>query len=328
LPDAIEALTGPIVNEKKKRAKADAEWETLISEARREADSNSSIVAYLDGIGSSGLLRRLSHQDIVVARKLLMDVLAISGKLPAADVPLAELATEVTGDSHALDMGNPLGTLGVRLAAALGCAESWETAQERRDAWSRVGVLCDELSASVLVVNLRADTTSLTGRTLQLHADAGEPYRLTLRQLLRNPARFDAGTQAKVVYVCENPTVVAATADRLGRSSAALVCTEGQPNTAVQVLFKQLVGSGAALAYHGDFDWGGILIGNLVMRRFSASPWHFSADAYLAAEGGSTLAGSPVEATWDCRLTQAMRERGQAVYEEQVLGDLLKDIAL
>jgi hypothetical protein len=64
------------------------------------------------------------------------------------------------------------------------------------------------------------------------------------------------------------------------------------------------------------------------MRRFYASPWHFSADAYLAAEGGSTLAGSPVEATWDCRLTQAMRERGQAVYEEQVLGDLLKDIAL
>jgi uncharacterized protein (TIGR02679 family) len=105
---------------------------------------------------------------------------------------------------------------------------------------------------------------------------------MTIRQLLRHPTHFQPEVIGQTVYVCENPTVVAAAANRLGPRSAPLICTEGQPNTAAQVLLRQLVSAGVQLAYHGDFDWGGIHIGNFIMGRFAATPWRFSTDAYLA----------------------------------------------
>jgi len=37
------------------------------------------------------------------------------------------------------------------------------------------------------------------------------------------------------------------------------------------------------LRYHGDFDWGGLTIGNFVMREFGAEPWRFGKTDYLAA---------------------------------------------
>ena len=43
------------------------------------------------------------------------------------------------------------------------------------------------------------------------------------------------------------------------------------PGAAQQTLMRQLVASGARLAYHGDFDWAGIRIGNFVMRELGAA---------------------------------------------------------
>ena len=121
--------------------------------------------------------------------------------------------------------------------------------------------------------------------------------------------------------------MVAAAADRLGAASAPLVCTEGQPRTAARVLPARLAAAGVRLAYHGDFDWGGIQIANAVMRRHGAIPWRFSSAAYRRARGGRPLRGEPTAASWDSRLQPAMVALGLAVHEEEVLDLLLKDLA-
>jgi uncharacterized protein (TIGR02679 family) len=93
------------------------------------------------------------------------------------------------------------------------------------------------------------------------------------------------------------------------------------------VLLGRLAAAGARLAYHGDFDWAGIHIANVVVRRHGAVPWRFCSADYRAARGGRPLEGSPVAAAWDPDLEAAMLAGGRAVHEEEVLDLLLGDLA-
>jgi uncharacterized protein (TIGR02679 family) len=326
LAEAIPALTGPIVDVRAQQRAAGQSWAELFAAAGVAAGARPAVTAWLDDLRASGLLKRLSRGDPSVGRRLLEHALEIDRRLPAKGVPLAELAAAVTGDSHALDPGAPLGSIAVRLAAAAGSVETWDGSRARRDAWASVGVLCDELSGPVLTLNLSGDGTTVTDRVLQLHAEAGEPCRVTIRQLLRDPPALGPRIAGRTIYVCENPTVVASAANRLGPRSQAIMCLEGQPRTAAHLLLIRLVAAGARLVYHGDFDWAGIHIGNLVMRRYRAAPWRFSSEDYRVARGGTELLGAPVAAIWDPKLEAAMIETGRAVHEEQVVDMLLTDL--
>lgn len=93
------------------------------------------------------------------------------------------------------------------------------------------------------------------------------------------------------VYVCENPAVVAAAAERLSAGCAPLVCVEGQPKAAAHRLLGQLVEAGARLLYHGDFDWPGLAIANQLFNRHGATAWRFQAAGYEVAPKGKTLIG-------------------------------------
>jgi uncharacterized protein (TIGR02679 family) len=254
-----------------------------------------------------------------LAKNLLDSAMEIAQRLPAQGIPLAQLAAVSTGDSHALDAGRPLAALLMQLS-------NDSEIEDRRDIWASLGVLCDELSAPVLTLNLVSSSDGTTSRALRLHAEAGEPYRLSTRQLLREPLAFDTTGDA-TVYVCENPTVLGAAANRLGRTSAPIICTEGQPRTACRVLLGRLAESRVVLAYHGDFDWPGIHIANVVHRRHGFTPWRFSAADYCRASGSLPLTGTPVEASWDPDLRQAMVESGRAIHEEQLLEALLSDLS-
>jgi uncharacterized protein (TIGR02679 family) len=146
---------------------------------------------------------------------------------------------------------------------------------------------------------------------------------LTLRQLVRDPPRLDAA----VVSVCENPVVVSAAADRLGAASAPLLCVAGQPSAAAMHLLRLLNTAGAELRYHGDFDWGGLRIGNVLFERLPVRSWRFDAAAYRHSAGrGRALIGSPVSASWDAELSAAMIQTGTALEEELVLEELMGDL--
>ena len=326
LREAVEALTGTLwifaLNVPTDNSSGLASFRTPNKKSPHETTCKSGLKTC-----AMGLLQRLASGNFSAARGLLDCALKIVLRFPVQGVPLAELAATAAGDSHALDTGQPLGTLVLRAAALMSEVDDTRDAEGRRDAWAGVGVLCDELSAPVLVLNLRGDARTLTGQALRLHAEHGEPYRLSMRQLLRDPPTLDIATVGPVVYVCENPTVVAAAAHRLGSRSVPLVCIEGQPKTAARLLLGQLTAAGIGLLYHGDFDWDGVRIANLVMKRHRASPWRLSADCYRAVSGGMPLAGNPVPASWDAGLFEAMTERNVAIHEELVLVELLDDLA-
>jgi uncharacterized protein (TIGR02679 family) len=327
LSEAVAVLTGPVANRRDEERSLEAQWTSVFEEAGRDLDSRAAVRGWLEEVRATGIVRRLAAQDPDRGRALLVAAREVARRLPASGMPLAELAALCAGDGHALDMGEPLGTICLRLALALGGATA-DPAQGRRDAWASVGILCDELSAPVLLLNVRGAGAGPADTALRVHADAGEPYRLSVRQLLRGPPRLDPGTcRARTVFVCENPTVLAAAANRLGARAAPLVCVEGQPRTAARLLLQALRGAGLDLAYHGDFDWGGLRIGNVVVGRLGARPWRFGADDYLSAPGGARLGGAQVAACWDGRLGDAMARRGAAVHEEAVIDALLADLA-
>jgi uncharacterized protein (TIGR02679 family) len=132
------------------------------------------------------------------------------------------------------------------------------------------------------------------------------------------------------VSICENPVVAAEAADRLGPAAAPLVCVGGQPRVAATTLLRNLAENGVKLRYHGDFDWGGLRIGNVVFARLPLVPLRFDAAAYRQAARngtGSPHTGKPTACRWDPDLGTAMQRIGLAVEEERVIDDLLGDLA-
>lgn len=324
LNEAIELLVGPVRNLRAERTTVEVRWSQLFSTATSRLAARPELQPWLEALRGGGLLRRYGIER---AETLLNQALEVVDRLPAKGLSLAELAVANTGDAHALDPNTSLGALVIRAAASLAGVGTWDHAEARRDAWAGAGVLCDELSAPVLTLGLRGDPVSVTGRALCLYADAGEPTFVTTRQLLKTPPVFSRDIVGAIAFVFENSTVVSAAANSLKHHTAPIVCTQGQPTTAVHVLLKQLTTAGVRLFYHGDFDWPGIHIANLIIQRHNARAWRMNAVDYRNVSPKSLpLEGSPVAASWDPQLADAMAESGRAVHEEKVIDILLHDL--
>ena len=317
---ALEALDG-VIEDHDARQQRRLAWQQLA-----ESVADPALRAWLGAATARGVLKRLAAGDIDVARELLRRCEAVLARLPAQGLPLAELAALSCHDAHALDAGRATASLVLAVLRPANSAES-EYPEALRQRWASLGVILNELAAPALLLNLSADGEGAAAGLLRRACESAEPLHLSLRALLRDPPRWSV--RGRTVFVCENPTVLARAADRLGAGCQPLVCTEGMPGTAPQVLLRQLAGAGACLRYHGDFDWPGIGIGNLVMGRFGAEPWRFGAADYRHAAEHSQLAldGEPVGACWDTELTASMRELGRAIHEEAVLAELLSDLA-
>lgn len=327
LREAVELLEGPVLDRRGAREKSNAEWARVIDEARLDPACSPPLATWLDGIVATGLLKRLSGGRPSAGAGLLRAVLQVASALPGAGIPLAALAAERLGDAHALDPGSPTASLAVRAAAALGGVGFRDTAEGRRSAWAGAGVLSDEVSTPVLVLDLPASGEGLLARWLREAAAAGEPLHVSLRLLLRHPLDRDPGFRGLDVFVCENPTIVALAAGRLGAGCRPLVCVNGQPATPQQVLLRQLAAAGARLRYHGDFDCGGLRIARHVIERFGARPWRMGEADYLAAAAsGRPLERDPTASPWDPRLAAAMARERRAVHEELVAETLLADL--
>lgn len=327
LREIVEILIGPLEDRRAERARARAaEDELWQSAAADEAlRGRPELSEWLGALRAEGLLSRAAAGAGRERDTVLRDALAVVGRLPASGVLLAVLAADATGDPHALDRGRPLTGLVLRAAARLcGWSEVPPSAQGRRLLWAEAGVLCDPLSSDVLVLGLRPEVDGALPRRLREAAAAGEPQVLTLRELERSPLRLPPSD----LYVCENPSVIAAAADRHGAACAPLVCTDGMPSTAVLRLLRMHAGR---LRCHADFDWNGLRIANFLVGHHGALPWRFeTADYEEALRGGRDavpLEGRPVAARWDEALGAAMAAAGRAIFEESVLERLLRDLA-
>ena len=321
LAAAVELLDGPVRDLAREHAETAAAWAAAFTPLDEAVAARPELAEWRTWLDATGLVRRLAP-DPAEAAEILSRLAAVARRLPSPDIPLGQFAAETCGHAHALDEG-PLATLALSCARALAGLpfRSEGGAESRRRTWGAVGVHMDELSSSVLCLGLPGDADTATGRMLA--EMRGEPVSLTLRQLRRHTGPMRAG----LVRICENPVVVAAAADALGGSCPPLVCCNGRPSAAVWRLLELLAEGGAEFAYHGDFDWGGIGIATAVHSRIGWRPWRYDTAAYLKAASETRLTGRPVPTPWDPSLSTAMRHRAVRVEEEQVLTDLLADLA-
>lgn len=329
LAEAVVALHGPVERRGASRQAEERAWRDAFTRLDPVCAERPELLEYAERLRATGLVRRLVAGPEQGAA-LLGDLAAVVAHLPAPGTALGTFAARVLGDAHALDDDRPLATLALGAARALTRFPDGEGAQWRREAWAAAGLLKDELTATVLTLGLPGDDRGATGRALAALRAAGQPAVLTLRQVVGDPpAPPPAGT---LVSVCENPAVVSAAAERLGGACPPLVCTQGQPTGAALALLRAMVEAGARLRYHGDFDWGGIRIGNALRRRVAWEPWRFTTADYRDAVGTvravhpAPLHGARVDAEWDAALSAALAEAGLRVEEELVLEDLLADL--
>ncbi len=326
LEAAITALTGPVENRKAADAAREARWDRLLADYGTPGGDLPA--EWLAGLRATGRLKRLGEPDEAALR--LEQLTRLRRALPAGGEPLAQLAARLFGDSHALDPGQSLANLALRLIHHLfqppGEDHKASRTDRRRDTWAAAGVLCDALSAPPVVLNLRSTGNHFLGEILRRAADFGEPIHLTLRQLLRYPLSTDDSLRGVPIFVCENPTITALAADALGPASHPLVCTNGEPATPARTLLRQLREAGADIRYHGDFDWRGVQIAGRVFRCCGARPWRFDAAAYRAAPKQKNLDGSPSETPWDPELSAAMASLGKSVHEEAIARILIEDL--
>lgn len=312
---ALEMLDGPLVDSAAERHAEALRWDDAFG-----AVSQPQLQALCAGTQGRGLVKRLAG-DPDNAAMLLHRAETVLARLPGQGLPLARLAAETLGDAHGLDNGRPVATLVLRASLP---ADGGDDSTRARDRWARLGVAMHALARPVLVLNLPAACDHDVGRIVETARDLGEPIHLSLRGLLRQPPRWRV--DGRRVHACENPSIIAMAADRFGTDAPPMLCTDGMPAAAQRTLLRQLAGAGADLRYHGDYDWDGIRIANVVIDRFGARPWRFGEAHYRPADGGRVLEGSPVAATWDAGLAPAMQRLGLALEEETVVEDLLDSL--
>ncbi|QGH69761.1 TIGR02679 family protein [Pseudactinotalea sp. HY158] len=384
LADAVETLTGPIVDHAAERDRERAAWDAARDALWPAARRFPGLGPWWEQWCGVGGLKRAAAAEAArapgpggagtvtgpaVGERLASDAAAVLDLLPAGGEPLAVLARRALGDAHGLDSARPLGRL---VAGIVRAAFSPETAEDlsARDVWARAGVVLSTVASTALCLGVAgfdpADVggagelggvsavpapRAATAAALEAMRAARMPLVLTLEQVRSGGVR--PVPRAGVIHVCENPTVVEVVADRWARaphdgptggvvggaagataggvaSGPVLVCTSGQPSTAVVDLLAALTAEGAAVRYHGDFDWAGLRIARSLARHVPWLPWRFEAGDYRAALSGPVpslpLTGSPAESPWDPGLARAMAELGLAVEEEAVAQELAADV--
>lgn len=309
LRELVEHVGGPLRNLSAERAVAQASREAERAEATRllaEAGLPAVLVQWVLAVRAlpSAGSGRLSAMAALVARvwRALPP--------PGGSIALGVLAANVLGDPHALDRNTDLGRAVARLAAAQAAVltdpaadlsrTAVTTSSTWRDAWASVRVACDQLSSTVLVLNLPLTGKSATAEIATTAAAGGEPVWLTSRMLTRE---WELAGDVTNVFVCENPAVVEAAANQLGSRSAPLVCTYGVPSDAVLRLLRQTAAVGVTVHVRADDDGAGQRIVAAVRQVVpTALLWHYE--------------------------QRPATEADQApIYEEQLLDVLLADLA-
>jgi uncharacterized protein (TIGR02679 family) len=320
---ALEQLDGPIRHMATARAAETARWNGILS-----LPEHPLLKQWLSVPANLGMLKRLSASDHILAERISKDAEAVLHRLPSSGITLARLAADALGDAHGLDAGRPVATVVVSIMRTNETQDEDTLLAEDdrvRSIWARAGVMVNELARPTLFLNVPFSVTDGSGVMT-----AGHPAYASLRWLMRSRPRWDV--REHEVFVCENPNIVTIAADHLGSRCPPLVCTDGMPSAAQRVMLSQLRATGAILRYHGDFDWPGIRIANLVIREHGANTWRMNENDYVAAaehaQGrGTNLSGTEVVAMWDESLSSRMTRYGLGIPEEAVAASLLSDLA-
>lgn len=351
LADAVVTLTGPAVDRRAIRATEEDQWARAAAALRPAAAHLPDLLVWWDTWCAAGNLKRAARAEAGrrgvppgpgVAADLVAQLRSVLDPLPVPPTPLAVFSRQTVGEAHGLDESRALGRMASAAVAAAFADRQPGDGMTAREAWARAGVVLSNVSSTVLVLGVRGrqprtvpavehgTAARATAEALEAMHRARTPMVLTLDQVRTAAAR--PVPPGSVLHVCENPTVVEVVAARWAAAGVTgrepvLVCTSGQPSTAVVELVQHLAAAGGQVRYHGDFDWPGLRIAAALADRVPWTPWRYTAADYEAAcTAGLPLRGSPAASPWDPELAASMARHGLAIEEEAVVDDLVADL--
>lgn len=273
----------------------------------------------------SGLLSGLDALQVASLMGDIRKFIDACAGSPGRTASRTEMAARLYGSAHALDRQTKLAAAVER---ALRCMIGpGSDALEGRALWEAAGIAADSVSAPVLTWGLRPLGASPLASILTAATEASLPVHVSLRALRAHQIEVATGTP---VLVVENPSVIEQAADR--SAAFGLICTNGNPTSAVVELVAHLAASGADLHYHGDFDAAGIAICRRMADR-GCAPWMMSVADYLEAVQRARTQGVPLPhdstaagpTPWDPPLEAEFDERRCIVHEELVAADVLRE---
>ncbi|MFG2919004.1 DUF2399 domain-containing protein [Kitasatospora sp. NPDC048298] len=137
------------------------------------------------------------------------------------------------------------------------------------------------------------------------------------------------------MFVTENPSVVAATQERMPLPpTARLVCTSGTPSAVEVAAIARLAETGWRIAVRADFDTAGLRhVSAITTAQPAAVPWRMAAGDYQASLSASAdrwnypLDPAHLPPTpWDPELEAAIRRHRRPAFEEGLIDTLLGDV--
>jgi uncharacterized protein (TIGR02679 family) len=229
------------------------------------------------------------------------------------------LASNIAGNPHALDDGEPLAALVLAVLSASGVTSF---TQRSRAAWDAIGVDCDDLIGGLVAVGIYP-----AGWLLPAEAAVTLPP----RELAR--CRWPSSPADAWTFVTENPSVASAAADLAATGvPVRLLCMSGTPSALEVAAIARLADAGWQIAVRADFDAAGIAhVASVLRATSSCHTWRMSAGDYEESlgvcTGKVTLTQIP-DTPWDPALAAAMRSRGLAAFEEAMMPSLMADLRL
>lgn len=326
----LEALCGPVPEELRIQQANQRAWDDFWPWAEAHVAQQTFPLAsdWLRSLRGDGSLLRLSKGDAQLAATRLRAACAVLSHLPLADEPLPGAAARLCGNSHALDPDSPLSSLILRNLAMQRSIPMPERSDDRRQLWEHFGIICDDLSAPVLTINLGLIGQSWLCRLIAEAAAESQPLHLTNRMIAT--ADWSAITCPAHVFVCENPTIISLASARLRQRCPPMICVNGEPRSTSRALLRRMRADGSTIWYHGDFDWPGVNIASRMFAELGCQPWLMSANDYeqaILAGKSRVLRGIPIATVWDQTLAQSMKKHQQAVDEEAVFDSLATSLA-
>lgn len=321
LVGTLETITGPMADRRADRVSESAARTALWTAASAHpANDIDGVSDWIKSLRRRGRITRVDTDDPI---QLLTDALDTISSIATSDrsddvdaIPLPVLAATRFGNAHALDPDQSLGAL-----VADGVCQLADT-NDVRAAWQTFNIQLDQVNTSTLTYMLPGQP----GTVLAAAKACSQPIRVTHR-MLDSELGVDVEALDRV-WVCENPTIVALAADRLGSDCRPMICTDGMPASVTSRLLAHLQSYGCELLVHADLDVGGIAIVNHLVNRLDATPWRMTELDYTDALAGPTtdLVATVGSTPWDPGLTLAMKHHGRAVHEEAIASILLSDL--
>ncbi len=215
------------------------------------------------GIDYQFLIKKFTKNE-EHTKKLIHNTLNAVNNMPSEFELLPVFAARITNDPHYFDLKNEGYTLLKKvLLFYLKEDLSYIPLREQREyILYKYKILIDSLSNSVLVYHVDGYINKSQHKGMEGFNQMKEPYHIPLNTINK---LTDIKCHKSKIYVFENPSVFA---EIIKRKEVSCLCISGYANISAYLLLDMAIKNNIQIIYAGDFDPEGLIISDILKRRY------------------------------------------------------------